>query len=223
MKRLGDNAMLDHSAPMRAARRRPVAGSDNFDAEALAGAIEAELRTEANPQRGAGQRADYRDAVDEAIGCGVPHTRRTARRFHAAHRGLAHDDVIALVEALWAPSVLERRGCAIELLVLYRALLDAQDAALVERMLRQAGTWALVDGLATGVMGPLVERFPELLGTLDRWAQDPDFWMRRSALLALLPALRRDEGAFERFARYADAMLEEKEFFVRKAIGWVLR
>jgi 3-methyladenine DNA glycosylase AlkD len=28
---------------------------------------------------------------------------------------------------------------------------------------------------------------------------------------------------FTRFGRYADAMLDEKEFFIRKAIGWVLR
>jgi 3-methyladenine DNA glycosylase AlkD len=30
-------------------------------------------------------------------------------------------------------------------------------------------------------------------------------------------------GDFERFGRYADAMLSEREFFIRKAIGWVLR
>jgi len=35
--------------------------------------------------------------------------------------------------------------------------------------------------------------------------------------------LRRGGGDFERFARYADAMLDEHEFFIRKAIGWVLR
>lgn len=39
----------------------------------------------------------------------------------------------------------------------------------------------------------------------------------------LLVALRRGAGDFERFARYADAMLDEQEFFIRKAIGWVLR
>ena len=38
----------------------------------------------------------------------------------------------------------------------------------------------------------------------------------------MLP-LRRGDGDFDRFARYADAMLDEKEFFIRKAIGWVLR
>jgi 3-methyladenine DNA glycosylase AlkD len=54
-------------------------------------------------------------------------------------------------------------------------------------------------------------------------ASDEDFWVRRSALLALLVPLRRGEGDFARFGRYAEAMLEEHEFFVRKAIGWVLR
>jgi 3-methyladenine DNA glycosylase AlkD len=62
--------------------------------------------------------------------------------------------------------------------------------------------------------------------TPGRWysdSADDDFWIRRSALLALLSGLRRGEGDFERFSRYADAMLDEKEFFIRKAIGWVLR
>ena len=52
---------------------------------------------------------------------------------------------------------------------------------------------------------------------------DGDFWVRRSAMLALLIPLRQGEGDFDRFGRYADGMLEEKEFFIRKAIGWVLR
>ena len=52
---------------------------------------------------------------------------------------------------------------------------------------------------------------------------DDDFWVRRSAMLALLIPLRQGEGDFDRFARYANGMLEEKEFFIRKAIGWVLR
>jgi len=42
------------------------------------------------------------------------------------------------------------------------------------------------------------------------------------ALLETILPLK--QGAdFETFAGYADAMLEEKEFFIRKAIGWVLR
>ena len=73
------------------------------------------------------------------------------------------------------------------------------------------------------VVGGLAERHPELGVVLDRGTTDQDFWIRRAALLALLGPLGRGQGEFERFSGYADAMLEDKEFFVRKATGWVLR
>ena len=76
---------------------------------------------------------------------------------------------------------------------------------------------------AASVVGRLVERYDEMGTVLDRWAGDDDFWLRRSALLAFLVPLRRGDGDFSRFSRYADAMLDDHEFFVRKAIGWVLR
>jgi 3-methyladenine DNA glycosylase AlkD len=47
--------------------------------------------------------------------------------------------------------------------------------------------------------------------------------LRRAEMLALLLPLRVGAGDFERFSRYADALLEERESFIRKAIGWVLR
>ena len=44
-----------------------------------------------------------------------------------------------------------------------------------------------------------------------------DFWVRRTAMLCLLRPLRQGDGDFERFSRYADAMLADKELFIRKA------
>lgn len=121
----------------------------------------------------------------------------------------------------------ELRLAAVELLRLRAPLLGPGDLALVERLVRESGTWALVDPLATGVAGAVVDRCgpgdPAVAAPLDRWAADADHWVRRAALLALLPGLRRGEGDFPRFSAYADAMLVEREFFVRKAIGWVLR
>ncbi len=58
---------------------------------------------------------------------------------------------------------------------------------------------------------------------IDAWASDGDFWVRRSALLALLPGIRSAQPDLARFTRYAEPLLAESEFFIRKAIGWVLR
>ena len=124
---------------------------------------------------------------------------------------------------MWSAPVHERRTAAVEFLVLANSLLVSDDIELVERFIRESKTWALVDTLAVSVTGGLVERTPGLVDVLDRWSTDDDFWIRRSSMLALLGPLRRGEGDFERFGRYADAMLDEKEFFIRKAIGWVLR
>ena len=129
----------------------------------------------------------------------------------------------ALVRLLWSRPVFERRMMAVLLLEAFQPVLSPADIPLLERLIRESKTWAFVDELAIAITGPLVERSPELLRVLDRWAKDDDFWLRRSAMLALLRPLRRGDGDFRRFARYADRMLEDREFFIRKSIGWVLR
>ena len=143
---------------------------------------------------------------------------KTIRRPPALDR----DALLQLVRILWGRSVFELRMVAVLLLEAFEPLLRPADIRLLERLIRDSKTWAFVDELAA-IIGPLVERAPELLAVLDRWSADTDFWVRRSALLALLPPLRRGVGDFERFGRYADQMLDEREFFIRKAIGWVLR
>jgi len=93
----------------------------------------------------------------------------------------------------------------------------------VEELIREARTWALVDSLAGEVAGTIALRDPAGWPRIDGWVTDSDFWVRRSAILALLPGIRADEPDLARLDRYAAPMLGEKEFFIRKAIGWVLR
>jgi 3-methyladenine DNA glycosylase AlkD len=158
------------------------------------------------------------------LGCSVPATRRTTLQLIREHPELDRAGVLGLVEALWAAPVHERRMAAVEVLDARSDLLLPENLPLLERLLREARTWALVDGLAANVVGTLRERHPaEVEATLEAWSRDADHWLRRSSLLAYLVALRSGGGDFDAFARKADRMLEEREFFVRKAIGWVLR
>lgn len=188
----------------------------------LAEAIDAELQARGDPGRAARERA-YLKSASRHYGASVPAIREVATRTARRTPDLTHDAVVALVDTLWAEPVHERRVVCVELLDHYGERLGPDDLVLLECLLRDSHTWALVDVLAATVVGRLVERFPEANSTLDRWTGDGDFWIRRSALLALLKPLREGRGDFVRFGRYADAMLDEREFFVRKAIGWVLR
>ncbi|MHB1139100.1 MAG: DNA alkylation repair protein [Microthrixaceae bacterium] len=188
----------------------------------LADTADADLRAAGDPERAEKERA-YLKSDLEHYGSSVPAVRRVATRLCRAHPGLDSDGVVELVELLWEDPVHERRLAAIELLVAYRDRLGAEDMALFERLLRDSRTWALVDPLAANVVGPVVDASPVAAEELDRWSVDADFWIRRASLLALLVPLRQGAGDFDRFARYADSMLDEQEFFICKAIGWVLR
>lgn len=182
------------------------------------------LEALADPVRAAGLQA-YLKSDRDFLGVRVPDL-RAAVRAAATDQGLAgHAAVLDAAAGLWADPRFEPRLAAVELLTLRRRSLDVADLDVLEEMFRHAETWALVDGLATKVVGSIVTHDPAGSGpVLDRWAADPDsFWVRRAALLALLDELRAGEGDWDRFCRYADSMLGEREFFIRKAIGWVLR
>jgi 3-methyladenine DNA glycosylase AlkD len=188
----------------------------------VAAAIDVELRRHRNPARAPAEKA-YLKSDLEFLGVGLPALRQVVRSLKKEHAGLDRRELVALVTILWSGPVFERRMMAILLMEAFEPLLRPADMKLLERLIRASKTWAFVDELAIAITGPLVERSPELLRAIDRWAEDDDFWLRRSAMLALLRPLRRGDGDFRRFAHYAEAMLDEREFFIRKAIGWVLR
>ena len=192
-----------------------------MDADAVALEVLDELRPLGDAARAEHDRG-YLKVDTETWGVSVPATRRAARAV-AGRRPLDRDALWAVVDRLWASGVHDARMAAVELLDARAQVLDPSDLDRLATLIRTAGTWALVDGLAASVGGRLVERHPDPGPTLDRWAVDDSFWVRRAVLLVHRRALRRGEGDWDRFARYADALADETEFFVRKAIGWVLR
>jgi 3-methyladenine DNA glycosylase AlkD len=183
--------------------------------------LEAGLRAIGTPERAAHEQR-YLKSDLEHLGATVWQIRREVKSFAEQHPALSHAELVQLVDALWAKPVHERRMAAVLVLEAYPELVEPSDLPLLERLVRESKTWAYVDGLAGDVLGELLVRRPDASAELDRWAEDQDFWMRRSALLAQIKPLK-NGAPFARFAGYADAMLDEKEFFIRKAIEWVLR
>jgi len=192
------------------------------EVEAWVEQLDSDLRSASSPERAVKEKAYLKSSI-EHYGVSVPDIRSIAKAFAKTHPDLDHHALCAVTESLWAVPVHERRRLAVELLEHFVQQLGPADVAMLERLVRASGTWALVDEIAPSVMGPLVVAHAELGLVLDRWAIDDDFWVRRAAMLALLIPLRKGGGDFERFARYADAQLEDREFFIRKAIGWILR
>ncbi len=195
---------------------------DGFEPEAAALAVAEALRAAGTPERAA-QEKRYLKSELEFYGVTVPEMRRVVTGAVRGYPGLDGAGMVAWAVALWGEPVHERRMAAVEILTLAAPRLGAAELAVVERLVRESGTWALVDGLAVNVAGQIALRDPRSWPVIDGWAVDADFWVRRSALLSLLRGIRRRQPDLARFTRYAEPMLAEREFFIRKAIGWVLR
>jgi 3-methyladenine DNA glycosylase AlkD len=185
--------------------------------------LECELRAVGNEERAVGAKAYLKSDLD-FLGVAAKPLRAVARAFLADHSEIDRDALLRLVQALWQRPVFDLKAVAVALLERRSNDLGSSDLELVEYLLRRSHTWALVDWLCTKVAAPVVEREREMTAAvLKRWSRDEDFWIRRASMLAQLPALRAGAGDFELFASFASGMVGEKEFFIRKAIGWVLR
>lgn len=190
--------------------------------QAQVNAFSSALQAGGSPERARREKAYLKSELD-FFGADLPTIRGAAKGFKRANPELTREELLGLVDALWQTSLHELRMVGIGLLELYPDRLGAEDMAFIEQLLRRSATWAYVDWLSTKVAGPIVEEYPATTATLRRWAGDGNFWVRRASLLALHDALRAGAGDFELFAELAAPMVDEREFFIRKAIGWVLR
>jgi 3-methyladenine DNA glycosylase AlkD len=189
---------------------------------AAVGHFQARVRALGRAERAAGAKA-YMKSELRFDGVTMPVLRAEARAFLKAQPDLDRDALVAISGALFATDHFELRLAAIELLAMRRALLVPGDAAWLVEMARRGACWAHVDSLVTTVLDPLLQGDASLSRRVRSWAKDRSFWVRRAALLTQLGELRRGRGDFALFSEIAAPMLEEKEFFIRKAIGWVLR
>jgi 3-methyladenine DNA glycosylase AlkD len=197
------------------------------DLAALASQAEEELRAGGTSVRAVHEKAYLKSSLEHA-GTPLPVIRAVAQRIRREHPDLHSSTAFALATELWKGSLHERRMLAVMTLQQYADTMGPRSLERLEPFVRQSGTWALVDGLAGDVAARIVLRHPDdpvVDAVLRRWGADEDFWVRRSALLAHLHTVGR-RGQFvgwDRFSGLADSMLDEREFFIRKAIGWILR
>ncbi len=93
---------------------------------------------------------------------------------------------------------------------------------LIEKMVVEGAWWEIVDPIAThGVNRMLLNKQEETERILLDWAQAGNIWKRRAAILTQLLSKKKMDWNLQQ--EIMGHSLLEKEFFLQKAIGWVLR
>jgi len=125
------------------------------------------------------------------------------------------------VEKLYAEKEREYKYCALSLLEKYVEELSHEDT---ERILKLALTepwWDTIDGFGPSVFGPMARKDEEVKKTMRSLIYEENIWLKRISILFQLKYKEKmdEEILTEAIVNNADT----KEFFVDKAIGWVLR
>lgn len=116
----------------------------------------------------------------------------------------------------------ELHYAALEALQESRKHWTGAELPLFETLLRTKPWWDTVDVASTKLVAPFFQKFPAAMhATARRWNADDSFWIRRASIIFQIPYKQKTDVdlLFENIRTCA----HEKEFFIRKGIGWALR
>jgi 3-methyladenine DNA glycosylase AlkD len=144
----------------------------------------------------------------------------------AAHPPADADELVAVADELWTGAEFrEERYLALGLLGQRRYARWARPSwvgSLHRRWIVTGAWWDFTDELANRHVGPLLRGHPgEVTPVVRGWIDDPDRWLRRTSVICQLGS-----GAAIDLGLLTDAIeanLDDRDFFLRKGIGWALR
>lgn len=150
------------------------------------------------------------------LGIATPKRREACKSLIRAYDG----DPSAAAAALWKLEAREYQYVGCDLLRHHDRKLQTGDLPKLEKLVQSKSWWDSVDALVPSI-GNLVLREPSLVARMDELIASDNFWLQRVAILHQLGW--KEQTDQERLFRYCLHCASEKEFFIRKAIGWALR
>ncbi|MFC4859065.1 DNA alkylation repair protein [Actinophytocola glycyrrhizae] len=191
---------------------------------ALVAAVRSGLAAEGDPGK-APEMQRYMKSELPFRGVAAPARRALAKELFAAHELPTVDALRTAALTLWREAAYrEERYLAIDLTGhrAYRAWQTPELLPLYEEMIVTGAWWDYVDELANRRVGPLLRNFSAALTpVMHAWASDEDRWKRRTSIICQLSFKEATDTALLTAA--IEANLGDRDFFIRKGIGWALR
>lgn len=183
--------------------------------------VQTALRASADPKKAAGMQA-YMKTDMPFYGVQKPERVKILRGVKSRFAPDSHRDYLDSIAALWELPHREEKYLAQGFATAFPEHIVPASLSMYERFIVEGAWWDFVDETATHMIRELVLGYPaETWSVVEGWAEDEDMWLRRTAVLCQVGAKDRTDP--DRLFRFCAARAHEKEFFIRKAIGWALR
>ena len=176
-----------------------------------------ELKAVAKPDDAVAMKA-YMKNKFEFLGAKTPARRKLAKAFFKQQT----DSVIDcnFINEAWNDPYRELQYTALDYLESRKKLLIPSDLPRLKKLAQTKSWWDTIDFLDR-LVGSIIAQFPETKEIILSWSCDEDIWLRRLAIDHQL--LRKEEMDTGLLEKILVNNLGQTEFFINKAIGWVLR
>ena len=184
-------------------------------------ALEKQFRKNANKTKAAGAKA-YLLHQFEFYGLQAPERRKICKLYLQDNPVPTMQEVEKIVKEAWQLAEREWQYFAIELLAHYKKQWKPPVIILMEYCITHKSWWDTVDAIADGWAGEYFKLFPlQTVTVTGRWNLSENMWLQRCSLL--FQKKYKHNTDTELLSQYIRHLSSSKEFFIRKAIGWMLR
>ena len=155
------------------------------------------------------------------FGIKTPERRKLTREWWKKFPIASESELLNLANELWNLEQREFHYVGSDTLKKHKSMLTPSALNTLKRLIINNSWWDTVDTLAAHPIGQIILNFPETGQIMDTWIENDNMWVRRAAILHQLQfKIKTNE---HRLFYYCEKCMDEKEFFIRKAIGWALR
>jgi len=126
-----------------------------------------------------------------------------------------------VVKELWQMPQREYHHFAVELFAAHKKLWNKSSIKLIEYCITHQSWWDTVDFIANEWTGPYFKLFPQQTAPVH--ANGISRIIMATAQQPVIPETYKIDWNTELFSKYITHLANSKEFFVQKAIGWMLR
>lgn len=183
--------------------------------------LQAEFEENANPKIALEQKA-YMQNQFEYYGIKSPQRREITKPFLDKKFLPKKSELEKYVKTLWQKPERDYQYFAQELAFKYIKELDKTDIELFEFMVTNKSWWDTIDFVAPKLIHAYFKTYPkERDAYIKKWIASENIWLQRSALIFQLKDKENIDTDLLTFIIHS--LLGSKEFFINKAIGWILR
>ncbi len=163
----------------------------------------------------------YMKTTQPYWGISSPARRAVLKNTIQQFKTIDRKDWLAAIQILWKTPQREAQYIAIDVAHTWGRWLEPDDLRWIKPMIEGGAWWDFVDPIATLLVGKLLKTHRAIISPeMDRWIKDPSLWVRRAAILSQLNHKTLTDAP--KLFDYARLCAHEKEFFIKKAIGWAL-